>query len=293
MRATALPTLAIGLGLVASDARAAAEYQCGTGGKANLATKKCDCPAGKVESTDAKAVSRCIAPPPAPSPPKSAKEAYDRIDALLLAKWDDDSGPTPKLNYDGTAAVVVKRLEADEKQRAEYLESLHAIDATFHDAKQLPITNAREASVDDSLRAALARAKVEVLDPETDLKIKDIEVMARKVVDDPNASDKFKATAQELLEKADAIRQNTNKHWIDKRKKYYDLLEPQMIDRYARAHIRAKAAGINHPRIDHARKRLAFYTDVLGDAAMKRHLEACEKDFPSFKYVNQMFKTAP
>lgn len=289
-----LPRLSIAAAVLAAAgvvgaAPAASGFACGEGGKPDPSTKRCDCPLGKVEQTDPKAGSRCV---PAP-PPKSAAEAYARIDALLAARWDDDSGPTPKLHYDGSADVVVKRLDADDKQRAALVASLEAIDATFHEPTQLPITLARMASVHDAQRAALARASVRVLDACTDKKIADIEQKAQWVLADPWASDEAQYHAQALLEKAAAIRASVQTSWLDRRQGYYDVLEPAMIDGYARAHLLAKAAGLSHPRIDKARQRLAFYTDVLGDAAMKRHLHRCEQAFPSFKYVNQMFKAKP
>jgi len=62
-RVPGLFALASILFLLARPLPAASEYRCEEGGKPNKVTKKCDCPPGKVESTDAKDVSRCIAAP--------------------------------------------------------------------------------------------------------------------------------------------------------------------------------------------------------------------------------------
>ncbi len=63
----ALASLLPAFALIAREAPAATGFACGEG-KANLAAKKCDCPAGKVESTSAKGVSSCVdAPKPASS----------------------------------------------------------------------------------------------------------------------------------------------------------------------------------------------------------------------------------
>jgi sulfatase modifying factor 1 len=66
----AIFTVSSFLALTASSVPAATEFQCGPGGKPNASKKKCDCPADKVEQTDAKGTSRCVARPPAPPLPK-------------------------------------------------------------------------------------------------------------------------------------------------------------------------------------------------------------------------------
>lgn len=62
---------------VASNAPAASEYQCGPGGAPNKATKKCDCPAGKTESTDAKGVSKCVGAPVGSPPVPAPKPTFE------------------------------------------------------------------------------------------------------------------------------------------------------------------------------------------------------------------------
>jgi formylglycine-generating enzyme required for sulfatase activity len=69
-----LALLASALPLIARDAPAATGFACGDG-KPNLAAKKCDCPAGKVESTSGKGVSSCIDAPKAASSTKPAGSA--------------------------------------------------------------------------------------------------------------------------------------------------------------------------------------------------------------------------
>ncbi len=66
-RLAPLAALALAVALIAPEAPAATGYACGDG-KPNLAQKRCDCPAGKVESTNAKGISSCVeAPKPFPS----------------------------------------------------------------------------------------------------------------------------------------------------------------------------------------------------------------------------------
>jgi formylglycine-generating enzyme required for sulfatase activity len=69
LRLVMLALFASALPLIARDAPAATGFACGDG-KPNLTAKKCDCPAGKVESTNGKGVSSCV---DAPKPTSSSK----------------------------------------------------------------------------------------------------------------------------------------------------------------------------------------------------------------------------
>lgn len=221
-----------------------------------------------------------------------AEAAYFFVDEKIAKEWDNVPGQTPKVKYEGAADKVVKQLEADDKKRRAYLDELEKIVKTYVSPRWTPVVYAREGSVNDTMRSALARSKVEVLDPATKKKIDDIEKKAQKTLDDPNAKPEDQATAQALLEKADQIRQNVNKAWTDKRKQYYDVLEPEMIDRYARGYLRGKQFDVKDPWVTKAVQRLAYYTDQFEDVKMGQYLITVEKDFPGFKYKNQMFKQA-
>jgi hypothetical protein len=122
--------------------------------------------------------------------------------------------------------------------------------------------------------------------------IEDLEKKAQATLENPNASEKDQAAAQALLEKADAIRTNVNKAWTDTRKKYYDVLEPEMIDRYARAYLRGKQFNVKDAWVTKAVQRLAYYEDQLTTQKVGQYLIQVEKDFPTFKYKPEMFKQA-
>lgn len=222
-----------------------------------------------------------------------AEAAYFFVNEKIEKEWDPVPGQKPKIIYEGSAGEVTKKLEANDKQRRGYIDELEAIVKTYLSPKWTPVVYAREGSVNDVMRSALARSKVEVFDPKDKKKIEDLEKLAQKTLEDPNAKPEDQAKAQALLEKADAIRQNVNKAWTDKRKQYYDVLEPEMIDRYARAYLRGKQFDVKDPWVTKAVQRLAYYTDQLDDTKMRQYLVQVEKDFaPNFKYRDQMFKQA-
>ena len=221
-----------------------------------------------------------------------AEGAYFFLNEQIDRDWDSPPGQPSKLKYEGAADKVVKQLDSDDKRRVKYVEELDQINKTYVSPKWFPVVLAREGTVDDVERTALARAKVSVLDPAAAKKIADIENKAQKTLDNPNASDKDKEVAQALLERADEIRRNTNDAWKKKREEFYKVIEPEMIDRYARAYLRGKQFDVKDPMTARAVQRLAFYTDQLSDAKMKEYLLGVEKDMPPFKYRDQMFKQA-
>ncbi|MBI2388804.1 MAG: SUMF1/EgtB/PvdO family nonheme iron enzyme [Deltaproteobacteria bacterium] len=90
----------VSIALVPRPLPAASEYRCGEGGKPNKTTKRCDCPAGKAESTDAKDVSRCVVAPkakpaPKPPPPKPAPKPMATAKPPPPPPVADDPVPPP------------------------------------------------------------------------------------------------------------------------------------------------------------------------------------------------------
>lgn len=221
-----------------------------------------------------------------------AEAAYFFTNEKIEKDWDNAPGQKPKIIYEGTAKVVSAKLEADDKKRRAYLEELENNIKTYLSPKWTPVVYAREGSVNDTMRSALARSKVEVLDPAVKKQIDDIEKKAQKTLEDPNAKPEDQARAQALLEKADSIRQNVNSEWKKRRDAYYAVLEPEMIDRYARSYLRGRQFNVKDAWVTRAVQRLAYYTDQLEDVKMGQYLIQVEKDFPGFKYRNQMFKQA-
>lgn len=231
---------------------------------------------------------------------KSSKEsdfgaecAYFFANEKVEKDWDNVPGQPPKIKYDGTAKDVLKQLEKDDKKRRELLAELEDVVKTYLSPKWTPVVYAREGSINDNMRSALARAKVTVIDPALDKQIATIEKKAQVTLEDPNASPEAQAKAQELLEKADKLRQGANSEWKKRRDEYYGVLEPEMVDRYARAYLRGKQFNAKDAWITRAVQRLAYYTDQLDDTKMRQNLLQVEKDFaPKFKYRDQMFKQA-
>lgn len=221
-----------------------------------------------------------------------AEAAYFFINERVEKEWDNVPGQKPKIVYDGNAKEVLKTLEKDDKKRRALLEELENIVKVYLSPKWTPVVYAREGSINDTMRSALARSKVQVIDPALDKQIADIEKKAQKTLDDPNAKPEDQGKAQELLEKADKLRQNANAEWTKRRKEYYDVLEPEMVDRYARSYLRGKQFNVKDVWVTRAVQRLAYYEDQISTEKIGQYLTQVQKDFPGFVYKAQMFKQA-
>jgi hypothetical protein len=221
-----------------------------------------------------------------------AEAAYFPVDEEIARDWDTPVGGKPRLVYEGTADVVQKKLDEDAKKRDALATKLEDIIKGYASPKWVPVLYAREGSLFDTQRTALAKAKVQVLDPKSDALIKSIESKAQKVLDNPKATEEDQAQAQALMEKAAGIRDNVNAKWKERRAQYYATMEQPMIDRYARAYVRGKQFEVKDPWITKAVQRLAYYTDQLLDIKMAQYCKEVEASYPSFKYREQMFKQA-
>jgi hypothetical protein len=74
----------------------------------------------------------------------------------------------------------------------------------------------------------------------------------------------------DLQEKADAVRVKVQQAWRDTRDKEINAADEVMVDRYGNSIVLARRYAVSHPSVTHAIRRLAFFTDVLGEAKMKQ-----------------------
>ncbi len=74
---------------------------------------------------------------------------------------------------------------------------------------------------------------------------------------------------EDLQETADAIRQKRREQWREARERLLNDADRAMIKFYAQAVVYARAWNIRNPEVDTAIQRLAFFTDILGDAKIR------------------------
>jgi len=75
----------------------------------------------------------------------------------------------------------------------------------------------------------------------------------------------------DLQEKADAARTNVTNAWRTKREQELNSADQIMIDRYGNAVMLARRYNVSNPAIVHAIQRLAFFTDVIGEAKLPQY----------------------
>lgn len=75
----------------------------------------------------------------------------------------------------------------------------------------------------------------------------------------------------DLQEKADAARTKVTNAWRDKREQELNSADQIMVDRYGNAVMLARRYNVSNPAIVHAIQRLAFFTDVIGEAKLPQY----------------------
>jgi hypothetical protein len=115
----------------------------------------------------------------------------------------------------------------------------------------------RQGSVYDSLRTGLYNVRppaLKMFDAKTEALLKRAENS-----DDPD-----------LMAKADEARVTVLDAWRKKRDQELDSADRIMIDRYANSVVLAKRYNVSNPAVVRAIRRLAFATEVVGEAKMKQ-----------------------
>jgi hypothetical protein len=82
------------------------------------------------------------------------------------------------------------------------------------------------------------------------------------------------------------MRTSIQQAWRDARDKEIDSADDNLIDRYARSIVFAKRFNISNPAITRAIRRLAYVTDVIGEAKMQGHASKV----PDLNYQPGMFQ---
>src|SRR5690606_17293783 len=89
----------------------------------------------------------------------------------------------------------------------------------------------------------------------------------------------------ELQEKADAIRVQVETAWQETRDRELEGADKVMVDRYARAITMARRYNVSNPAVVRAIQRLAFFTDVIGEAKLSSYTQSV----PELNYTPGLF----
>jgi dsDNA-specific endonuclease/ATPase MutS2 len=100
----------------------------------------------------------------------------------------------------------------------------------------------------------------------------------------------------DLILKADEIRQTRREVWRKTRDDLLHEADKVMVNRYAEAVVWAKAFKVRTDAVDHAIRRLAFFTDIIGNAKLRDYTQGIvdPNTKQAFTYTDNVFlKTRP
>jgi tetratricopeptide (TPR) repeat protein len=199
----------------------------------------------------------------------AAEAEFTMIDEDLVKNFDYDAGHH---HYKGTPVEVVRQYQKDAVEAKRHYDKLQRVMDAYVSPEWTTAAVARQGSLYDSLRTGLYNARppaLKMFDAKTEALLKKAEGS-----DNPD-----------LQEKADAVRTSVQKAWRDRRDQELNSADQVAIDRYATAVVLARRYNVSKPAVTHALRRLAFFTDVIGEAKM-RQFTAGVKDL---NYTEGMF----
>jgi hypothetical protein len=184
----------------------------------------------------------------------AAECAYKAIDEQLKAEFDYDTGHH---RYDGVIDKVKKAFEADVKKASDkYWKDLQEVIVQYESRPWSVAARARQGSLYDSCRTGLYNARPPGLRLYTDKE--------EKLLKLAETSDR-----EDLQETADALRQNRREAWRAARERMLADADKAMVKFYVEAVVWGRAWKVRNPAVDFAIQRLAFFTDILGDAKLR------------------------
>lgn len=185
----------------------------------------------------------------------AAEAEFTQIDQDLARTFDYESGFH---HYKGTSVEVVNEYQKDAGEAKKRYDKLqHVVDA-YVSPEWTTAAIARQGSLYDSLRTGLYNTRapqLKIFDAKTEAILKKAETS-----DNPD-----------LQEKADALRVKVQNAWRDRRDQELNSADQIMVDRYGNAVVLAKRYSVSNPEVTRAIRRLAFFTDVIGEAKMQQY----------------------
>lgn len=200
----------------------------------------------------------------------AAEAEYLGIDKTLRASFDYEAGFH---HYKGTVVEVIQSYTKDATSAKSWYDRLGTIVDKYASQKWAAVAIARQASLYDSLRTGLYNTRPPELKMFTAQQEKALKV-AEESGDD------------NLIDKADQIRLSVSDAWRQKRDTELNSADKIVVDRYATSVLLARRYNLSHPSVTRAIRRLAFLTDVVGEAKMASYTAANKE----LKYEAGMFQ---
>ena len=185
----------------------------------------------------------------------AAEAEFTELDQDLARTFDYEAGFH---HYKGTSVEVVAEYQKDAVEAKKRYDKLQHVVDTYVSPEWTTAAIARQGSLYDSLRTGLYNTRapqLKIFDAKT-------EAILKKAENSDNP---------DLQEKADALRVKVQNAWRDRRDQELNSADQIMVDRYGNAVVLAKRYSVSNPEVTRAIRRLAFFTDVIGEAKMQQY----------------------
>ena len=183
----------------------------------------------------------------------AAECAFGAIDERIHQDFDYETGHH---RYTGVIDKVVKAYGDDLKKAEVYFNQLQEVITKFESRPWSVAAKARQGSLYDSVRTGLYNARPPGLKLYSDKEEKLLKLAETSQRDD-------------LQEAADALRQKRREDWRGARERQLADADKPMIKFYTEAVVYGRAFKVRNTAVDTAIQRLAFYTNILGDAKLR------------------------
>ena len=199
-----------------------------------------------------------------------AEAEYTLLDEEINKKFDYETGHH---RFKGTAVEVVKDYKKAANEAKVWYDKLQHVVDEYVSPEWSTVTVARQGSLYDSLRTGLYNTRP----PALKMFNKKMERLLKKAEESGNP---------DLQEKADAIRVSVSQAWRKKRDQEINGADKIMVQRYAASVLMARRYVVSNGEVVRAIRRLAFITDVIGEAKMVQHTSGVKE----LDYEEGMFK---
>jgi hypothetical protein len=199
----------------------------------------------------------------------AAEAAFRLVDAQVKQGFAYDSGTA---RFRGTPQEVLMQYRDAAKEAKSWFDRLTRVVDNYASPEWGTAAIARQGTLYDSLRSALYNTRP----PDLVMFDEKTEAILRRAEESDNL---------DLQEKADALRVRAETTWQDTREQEIAAADQVMVDRYARAIFMAKKYNETNPAILRAIGRLAFFTELLGDAKLRTYIGRV----PEVKYSDGMY----
>jgi hypothetical protein len=190
----------------------------------------------------------------------AAECEYAMVDADLKKAFDYETGHH---RYAGSSVDVIKKFQADAVDAKKHQAQLqHVIDA-YASPEWATAAISRQGSLYDSMRTGLYNTRA----PQLKLVDAKTEAILKRFENSPNPDDQ---------DKADQIRQKVTEAWRSARERELGGADEAMIHFYAQSVALAKRYNVRNMAVNRANQRLAFFTDILGEAKMAAYTKGIQ-----------------